>query len=255
MITDYFQASFLAVVQGISELIPVSSSAHLIILSQFFDFSNQSIIFDVGLHLGSLIAIVFYFRNELLNLRNNKELLKLIIIGSTPLVIIGYILFYSGIINIFRNVEVIAWTTLIFGLLLYYADKSKVSKNFKYDLNTKNILIIGTIQTLSLIPGVSRSGVVITIGRMLNFNREDSLKISFFLSIPALLGASVLSIKDIINESIHINFLLIFSIILSFLFSYLTIKYLLIYVQKFTLKIFVIYRIILSFIIFLIILN
>ena len=138
---------------------------------------------------------------------------------------------------------------------MYYADKSKVSKNFKYDLNTKNILIIGTIQTLSLIPGVSRSGVVITIGRMLNFNREDSLKISFFLSIPALLGASVLSIKDIINESIHINFLLIFSIILSSLFSYLTIKYLLIYVQKFTLKIFVIYRIILSFIIFLIILN
>ena len=255
MITDYFQASFLAIVQGISEFIPVSSSAHLIILSQIFGFSNQSIIFDVGLHLGSLIAIVFYFRNELLNLRNNKELLKLIIIGSTPLVIIGYILFYSGMINIFRNVEIIAWTTLIFGLLLYYADKSKVSKNFKYDLNTKNILIIGIIQTLSLIPGVIRSGVVITIGRMLNFNREDSLKISFFLSIPALLGASVLSIKDIINESIHINFLLIFSIILSFLFSYLTIKYLLIYVQKFTLKIFVIYRIILSFIIFLIILN
>ena len=140
-------------------------------------------------------------------------------------------------------------------MLLYYADKSKVSKNFKYDLNIKNILIIGIIQTLSLIPGVSRSGVVITVGRMLNFNREDSLKISFFLSIPALLGASVLSIKDIINESFHINFLLIFSIILSFLFSYLTIKYLLIYVQKFTLKIFVIYRIILSFIIFLIILN
>ena len=192
MITDYFQASFLAIVQGISEFIPVSSSAHLIILSQFVGFSNQSIIFDVGLHLGSLIAIVFYFRNELLNLRSNKELLKLIIIGSTPLVIIGYILFYSGIINIFRNVEVIAWTTLIFGLLLYYADNSKVSKNFKYDLNTKNILIIGMIQTLSLIPGVSRSGVVITIGRMLNFNREDSLKISFFLSIPALLGASVL---------------------------------------------------------------
>ena len=103
MITDYFQASFLAIVQGISEFIPVSSSAHLIILSQFFGFSNQSIIFDVGLHLGSLIAIVFYFRNELLNLRNNKELLKLIIIGSTPLVIIGYILFYSGIINISEN--------------------------------------------------------------------------------------------------------------------------------------------------------
>ena len=250
MITDYFQASFLAIVQGISEFIPVSSSAHLIILSQFFGFSNQSIIFDVGLHLGSLIAIVFYFRNELLNLRNNKELLKLIIIGSTPLIIIGYILFYSGIINIFRNVEVIAWTTLIFGLLLYYADKSKVSKNFKYDLNTKNILIIGIIQTLSLIPGVSRSGVVITVGRMLNFNREDSLKISFFLSIPALAGASLLGLKDILKDPFEFNSIIFLTISISFIFSYLTIKFLLYYLNKFSLKIFVFYRIILAFFLF-----
>ena len=250
MITDYFQASFLAVVQGISEFIPVSSSAHLIILSQFFDFSNQSIIFDVGLHLGSLIAIVFYFRNELLNLRNNKELLKLIIIGSTPLVIIGYILFYSGIINIFRNVEVIAWTTLIFGLLLYYADKSKVSKNFKYDLNTKNILIIGIVQTLSLIPGVSRAGITITAARILKFNRVDSSKISFLLSIPALAGASVLSLKDIFEQSIEFNYLIVIAIISSFIFSFLTVKFFLIYINKFSMNALVIYRIIIALILF-----
>lgn len=255
MISDYFQATLLSIVQGISEFIPVSSSAHLIILSEFFGFSSQSIIFDIGLHLGSLIAIVFFFRNDLLNLRNNKKLLKLIVIGSLPLVIFGYIVFYSGIINIFRSIEIIAWTTLIFGLLLYYADNFKISKNFKDNMNIKNILIIGLIQTLSLIPGVSRSGIVITIGRILNFSREDSVKISFFLSIPALLGASILSIKDVINENIQFNFLLLFSIILSFIFSYLTIKYFLIYVQKFSLKVFVLYRIILSLIIFLIIFN
>ena len=253
MISDYLQAFFLAVVQGVSEFIPVSSSAHLVILSEFFDFENQSLVFDVGLHLGSLIAIILFFRNDLLKIKSDKNLLKLIIIGSLPLIIFGYSFINFGVINIFRNIEVIAWSSLVFGLLLYYADGFKVSKKFDKDLSIKSILIIGIMQVLSLVPGVSRSGIIITVGRLLNFNREDSIKISFFLSIPALLGASILSIKDVAKENFEFNLLLIISILVSFIFSYLTIKYLLIYVQKFSLKIFVIYRIILSFFIFLII--
>ena len=253
MISDYLQAIFLAFVQGVSEFIPVSSSAHLVIFSEFLDFNGQSLIFDVGLHLGSLIAIIFFFRNDLLKIKNNKKLLKLIIIGSLPLIIFGYYLISFGIINILRNIEVIGWSTLVFGLLLYYADSFKVARNLDKDLNTKNILIIGMMQVLSLMPGVSRSGIIITVGRLLNFNREDSVKISFFLSIPALLGASIISIKDVTNESFEFNILLLISILVSFIFSYLTIKYLLIYVQKFSMKIFVVYRIILSFFIFFII--
>ena len=253
MISDYLQAIFLAFVQGVSEFIPVSSSAHLVIFSEFLDFNGQSLIFDVGLHLGSLIAIIFFFRNDLLKIKNNKKLLKLIIIGSLPLIIFGYYFISFGIINILRNIEVIGWSTLVFGLLLYYADSFKVVRNLDKDLNTKNILIIGMMQVLSLMPGVSRSGIIITIGRLLNFNREDSVKISFFLSIPALLGASIISIKDVTNESFEFNILLLISILVSFIFSYLTIKYLLIYVQKFSMKIFVVYRIILSFFIFFII--
>ena len=253
MISDYLQAFFLAVVQGVSEFIPVSSSAHLVILSEFLDFKDQSLVFDVGLHLGSLIAIILFFRNDLLKIKSDKNLLKLIIIGSLPLVIFGYSLINFGIINIFRNIEIIAWSSLVFGLLLYYSDSFKVSKKFNKDLNIKSILIIGVMQVLSLVPGVSRSGIIITVGRLLNFNREDSIKISFFLSIPALLGASILSIKDVAKENFEFNLLLIISILVSFIFSYLTIKYLLIYVQKFSLKIFVVYRIILSFFIFLII--
>ena len=111
------------------------------------------------------------------------------------------------------------------------------------------------MQILAVIPGVSRSGITITAGRFLNFDRHDSTKISFYLSIPALMGASVLSLKDVVNENIEFNFLLIISIILSFIFSYLTIKYFLIYTKKFSLKFFVIYRIVLSIIIFLIIYN
>jgi undecaprenyl-diphosphatase len=253
MISDYLQAIFLAFVQGVSEFIPVSSSAHLVIFSEFLNFNGQSLIFDVGLHLGSLIAIIFFFRNDLLKIKNNKKLLKLIIIGSLPLIIFGYFFISFGIINILRNIEVIGWSTLVFGLLLYYADSFKVARNLDKDLNTKNILIIGMMQVLSLMPGVSRSGIIITVGRLLNFNRKDSVKISFFLSIPALLGASIISIKDVTNESFEFNILLLISILVSFIFSYLTIKYLLIYVQKFSMKIFVVYRIILSFFIFFII--
>ena len=253
MISDYLQAIFLAFVQGVSEFIPVSSSAHLVIFSEFLNFNGQSLIFDVGLHLGSLVAIIFFFRNDLLKIKNNKKILKLIIIGSLPLIIFGYYFISFGIINILRNIEVIGWSTLVFGLLLYYADSFKVARNLDKDLNTKNILIIGMMQVLSLMPGVSRSGIIITVGRLLNFNREDSVKISFFLSIPALLGASIISIKDVTNESFEFNMLLLISILVSFIFSYLTIKYLLIYVQKFSMKIFVVYRIILSFFIFFII--
>ncbi len=255
MISNYLEVLILSVIQGISEFLPVSSSAHLIIFSNIIDFSNQSLIFDVGLHLGSLLAILFYFRKELLNITNDKKLFNLLLIGSIPLILFGYIFYSTGIINSFRNLKIIAWTTLIFGLLMYFSDTFKIEKKIEKNLTIKNILIIGIMQILALVPGVSRSGITITAGRFLNFDRHDSTKISFYLSIPALMGASVLSLKDAVNENVEFNFFLIISIILSFIFSYLTIKYFLIYTKKFSLKFFVIYRIVLSIIIFLIIYN
>jgi len=255
MISNYLEILILSIVQGISEFLPVSSSAHLIIFSNIINFSNNSLIFDVGLHLGSLLAILFYFRKELLNILNDKKLFNLLLIGSIPLILVGYIFYTKDIIYLFRNLKIIAWTTLIFGLLMYFADTFKIKKKIEKDLTIKNILIIGVMQILAIIPGVSRSGITITAGRFLNFDRHDSTKISFYLSIPALMGASVLSLKDAVNENIEFNFFLIISIILSFIFSYLTIKYFLIYTKKFSLKFFVIYRIVLSIVIFLIIYN
>ena len=255
MISNYLEILILSIVQGISEFLPVSSSAHLIIFSNIINFSNNSLIFDVGLHLGSLLAILFYFRKELLNILNDKKLFNLLLIGSIPLILFGYIFYTTGIINSFRNLKIIAWTTLIFGLLMYFSDTFKIKKKIEKDLTIKNILIIGVMQILAIIPGVSRSGITITAGRFLNFDRYDSTKISFYLSIPALMGASVLSLKDAVNENIEFNFFLIISIILSFIFSYLTIKYFLIDTKKFSLKFFVIYRVVLSIIIFLIIYN
>ena len=251
MISNFLEILILSIVQGISEFLPVSSSAHLFLVSEIYKFKSQSLLVDVGLHLGSLLAIIFYFRNELKEIVNNRNLFFLMIFGSLPLIILGAIIYKTGLINYFRNIEVIAWTTLIFALLLYIADKFENNKKIETDLKLKSILIIGVFQILALIPGVSRSGIVITAGRFLNFSRYDSTKISFYLSIPAIAGASFLSLKSLVDKNIDLNLIVLVSILLSFIFSYLTIKYFLIFVKKFTLNTFVIYRIILSAILFL----
>ena len=253
MTPNFLEIFILALIQGISEFLPVSSSAHLFLISEIHEFRSQSLLTDIGLHLGSLLAIIIYFRNEIKNIFHNKNLILLIVFGSIPLIIVGTIIYISGFINHFRNLEVIAWMTLIFGLILYFADKFEVKKKIETDLKIKSILLIGLFQILALIPGVSRSGIVITAARFLNFSRYDSTKISFYLSIPAIAGASFLGLKDLVNENINLNIIILVSIILSFIFSYLTIKYFLIFTKKFSLNLFVIYRIILSFILFYII--
>ena len=246
MFIDYFYGLILAIIQGITEFIPVSSSSHLIIFSELSNFNYRSLEIDVSLHLGSLIAIILYFRKDLIQIKKNKNLVLLFLFGSLPLFIVGFFIYYTGLIDYLREIKIIAWTTLIFGILLYFADKFKTQRFIDKDLTIKNILLIGLFQVIALIPGVSRSGIVITAGRLLNFNRHESLKISFYLSIPALAGASTLGIKDALEKGIEFNILVLFSIIFSFLFSYLTIKYFLAYVKKFTLNIFVYYRVLLA---------
>ena len=255
MLKDIIEIVILSLIQGVSEFLPISSSAHLIIVSSLYEFKSSSLLIDVSLHLGSLLAIVFFFRRELFDISNNHKLLLLIIIGSLPLVVVGYFLHRTGFIYLLRDIKIIAWTTLIFGIFLYFADHNKFNKKSASDVDVKKILYIGLFQTLALIPGVSRAGVTITIGRMLKFNRYDSSKISFLLAIPALTGASVLSLKDILNQSFEINYFVFLSIVLSFLFSYFTVKFFLKYINKFSLNIFVIYRIIIALFLFLIIYN
>ena len=252
MISKYIETSILAFIQGFTEFIPVSSSAHLIIISKISNFNVSSLQLDISLHLGSLLAIIFYFRKDLLNITKNKSLFLLIVLGSIPLIIVGYFFYSSGLIENLRNLKVIAWTTLIFGILLFIADRSTIKNKINNNLNLKNILLIGIFQVFAIIPGVSRSGIIITASRFLNFDRVDSSKISFYLSIPALAGASVLSMEDVINTNIDMNFLFIFAVLLSFVISYLTIKYFLIYVRNFNLNLFVYYRTFLALILFVI---
>jgi len=253
MFANFIEVLLLSCVQGISEFIPVSSSAHLFLISEIYDFKYQTLTLDISLHLGSLLAIIFYFRKDLFNILNNRKLFLLIIIGSLPLIICGFLVLKTGMINNFRNMEVIAWTTFIFAILLYIADKVEVKQKLEANIDLKSIIIIGLFQIFALIPGVSRSGIVLTAARFINFNRYDSTKISFYLSIPAIAGASFLGLKNISYEDFDFNLIILFSIIFSFFTSFLTIKYFLIFVKKFSLNLFVIYRIILSLLLFYII--
>ena len=255
MYENIIEVIILSAIQGISEFLPISSSAHLILVSSLYEFKSNSLLIDISLHLGSLFAIIYFFREDLLDIKNNKRILILIILGSIPLMVFGYILYSTDLIYNLRNIKVIAWTTLIFGIILYIADQSRFDKKISTNLNFQTIFFISFFQILSLIPGVSRAGITITAARILKFNRVDSSKISFLLSIPALSGASFLGLKDVFKESIEFNYLILIAIVSSFIFSFMTVKFFLNYINKFSMNAFVIYRIIIALIIFLIIYN
>ena len=237
----------LSLIQGITEFIPVSSSSHLILFSNYTNFEEQSLLIDVSLHIGSFLAVLCYFYKDILDFVKNKILFLKILISSIPVMLIGFFLVETNLIENLRNIKVIAWTTLIFGIILYFSDKCDLSKNIESNFSFKSAIFIGTFQILSLIPGVSRSGITLTAARILNFNRFDSAKISFLLSLPTLGAVSIFGLNNTLSSS-NINFSLIniLCIFLSFVFSILSIKYFLHFVKKFSLNIFVIYRVLLG---------
>ena len=237
----------LSIIQGITEFLPISSSSHLILFSEYLNFENQNLSIDVSLHIGSFIAVMTYFYKEIINFYENKILFFKIFISSLPVMLIGFLMVEFNYIDKIRNIEIIAWTTIFFGVLLYISDKFKLEKNIKKNLSYKSAIIIGLLQILSLVPGVSRSGIAITAARFLKFKRVDAAKISFLLSIPILAAVSFFGLKNILlsGDSIFTK-LNIISIVLSFIISLITIKFLLSFINKFNLNLFVYYRIFLG---------
>ena len=237
----------LSLIQGVAEFLPISSSSHLILISEYLEFENQSLSIDVSLHIGSFLAVIIYFTNDIKNFFKNKIIFYKILLSSLPVMMVGFFLVESDVINKFRNIETIAWMTLIFGILLYISDKFKADKNIHDNFNYKSVILIGFMQILSLVPGVSRSGIAITTARLLRFKRTEAAKISFFVSIPILGAVSIFGLKNIfLSESMEFTKLNLLSIIISFTFSFLTIKYFLRYIEKFSLNIFVYYRVFLG---------
>ena len=233
----------LSLIQGVTEFLPVSSSSHLILVSEYLEFEDKSLSIDISLHIGSFIAVLVYFKNDILNFYENKFLFFKILLASLPIMIVGYILAETGYIDNIRGIKIIAWTTIIFGLLLFISDRFKLEKNISNNLGYKSVFFISILQIFSLIPGVSRSGIAITAARFLNFKRVDATKISFLLSIPILGAVSIFGLNNIIfSESYNFAKINLLAILISFFFSFITIKYFLKYIRKFNLNLFVFYR-------------
>jgi len=240
----------LSIVQGITEFLPISSSAHLVLVSEYFNFSIGNLTLNVSLHLGSLLAIITYFRKDIFNFTKNRNMLLKILISSIPTMIVGFILVKYSLIDFLRNYKLIGWTTLIFAILLYFSDLKQTNKIIKNDYNYKIAIYIGFFQILSLIPGVSRSGITITGARIFSFSRIDSAKMSFLMSIPILGVVSIYNLKNILIENdLTFSILNLYSIFFSFIFSYLTIRFFLNFLKEFSLVYFVVYRIFLGIII------
>ena len=251
---NILQILLISIIQGVTEFIPVSSSAHVNLVSKIFGYQEIELIINVSAHFGSLIAVILFFRKEIFEFAKNKNLFFKIIIASIPLCIVGFFLIKYGMISSLRTLAIMGWTTIIFGLLLYASDKFQLNQTIRKNFSIKSAIIIGCYQILALIPGVSRSGIIITGARFLKFNRIDSAKISFLMSIPALGCWSIYGFYDLIKRNDELlNIGAILTTFLSFIFSYLTIKYFLVYLKKFNLNLFVVYRLILGIILLLIV--
>ena len=253
----------LGIIQGIAEFLPISSSAHLIIFRDIFGIgtnigSNIELTFDLALHFGTLLAIIIFFFNDLFKIlvegltkgvkTKDGKLFWYLILATIPAGIVG-VLFEDIFDSFFRKqLWLIAIALIIMGIIIYIVDKkSKISINIK-EMKWYQALIVGCAQVFALIPGFSRSGTTITASRFLGLNREDSAKFSFYLSVPVVAGASLLSLIKDDTLAIILDNLMIFGtgILISFITGLLCISFLLKYIKKNDFKIFMIYRIILG---------
>ena len=260
---DPLQATVLALIQGITEFLPISSSAHLVLPSLLFGWQDQGLAFDTAVHLGSLLAVVAFFWRDLtrLTVAGGYQILGKssadgryainLLIASLPILPIGFFMRFATE-NEFRNLHVIAATTIIFSLILWYADRLKRRQSRK--LTPRRALIIGIAQCLALIPGTSRSGITITAALLIGFSRTDATRISFLISIPGILGAATIKFLDLITQQVTINWLsLSIGTAVSGISAYLCIRFLLHFIERISFLPFVIYRLILGTILILII--
>lgn len=257
---DIFEVIILALIQGLSEFLPISSSAHLILVPKLLGWSDQGLAFDVAVHIGTLLAVVIYFRADLAQILSDffksiaqrKQIGQSNIawgvgFGTIPVGLCG-LAFADFIEANLRSPLVIASTTIIFGLLLYIADKKSATKT---EISIKTAIFIGIFQALALIPGVSRSGITITAALLLGLNSTQSAKFSFLLSIPVIILAGGLELIKLTTKETHVEYsLMILGILISFASAYLCIKWFLNFINKTSMNIFVIYRVLLGMFLF-----
>jgi undecaprenyl-diphosphatase len=250
--TQFIQWFVLAFIQGLTEYLPISSSAHLILVSKVMGWKDQGLIMDIAAHSGSLLAVMWYFKDELVKLfqGNNWKLFNQLAIASIPLAIMGYT-FSSFIENNMRSPLVIACSSIVFGMALYLSDVIGRSKKQKpKEVGMKHAMLIGLSQIFALIPGASRSGVTMSAAMAQGFSRTKAANFSFLLAIPALLMTTVYGVQKTIKQPEDYNLIGVTTVlIVSFIASFVSIKLFLKLIEKISLSVFVWYRFLLALLI------
>lgn len=259
-----FETVVLALLQGITEFLPISSSAHLILPSQVFGWADQGLAFDVAVHFGTLIAVVWYFRNDLISMiggwlttgfskhPNEQAWLSwMVALATVPAVVAG-LLGESFIEENLRSTAVIATTTIVWGVVLGFADRARPTRANLTEMTLTLALAIGIAQAMALIPGTSRSGITMTAALLLGFNRVDAARFSFLLSVPLILAAAGLKSLELFQSPDSVDwFHLILGMVTSGVSAWLVIHFFLEFIGRIGMLPFVVYRLILGGILFL----
>lgn len=252
-----FQALVLGIVQGLGEFLPISSSAHLVLIPWLFGWQDPGLTFDVALHIGTLLAVVLYFWHDWLNLlqgalrkgaSHEKRLFWYLVLATIPGGLFGLAL-ESKAETAFRAPLLIGIMLMVMGVLLYLADKKRQARSLDA-MSLGDALAIGVAQALAIIPGVSRSGITMAAARWFNLTREAAARFSFLMSTPIILGAGVLKLRHLTVADINLPFLT--GVVSSFLVGILSISFLLRYLRRSNFGIFVIYRFVLGAIVILV---
>jgi len=255
---DLIQIVVLALVQGLTEFLPISSSAHLILVPLLSEWQDQGLAFDVAVHVGTLLAVVLYFRKELADMAvdwfgsiqgkhtDNSRLAWAVLFGTIPVGLCG-LLFNGFIKEALRGAMVIAATQFVFAALLWWADSKGRRNRNEYSIRWKDVLIIGVAQAIALIPGVSRSGITITAALMIGLTRDAAARFSFLLSIPVIVFAGGLETLHYLSVAKGGDYSsLIIGAIISGISAFACIHYFLKLLDKIGMMPFVVYRFILG---------
>ena len=251
------QYFLIGIIQGVTEFLPISSSGHLVLFAQLTNWEDQGLFTDIAVHFGTLFAVIIYLRKDIYYFFTNifqfkifeDQIIFKIILATLPAIILGYFI-YDYVSLYFRSIQLIALSSIVFAIILFFADRVKMESKGWNRVTYIEALIVGLFQVLAFIPGASRSGVTITGARLLGYDRVNAARFSMILSIPIILASMTLSLINVLNEEyVAVNlYQSFFASLVAFITALLSIIFLMRFIKKANFNIFIIYRIVLGII-------
>ncbi|MBA4747601.1 MAG: undecaprenyl-diphosphate phosphatase [Sphingopyxis sp.] len=255
----FIQQLLIAVIQGVTEFLPISSSGHLILIPKLTDLPDQGPLIDVAVHIGSLLAIIIYFWRDVRGLAQGgfatvgigkapeqRNLFLWLVIGTIPAVAVGFLLKSNDMLEGFRSTHLVAVNLIVYGVLLGIADRFGKEERSYEDMTLRDAIIVGCAQALALIPGTSRSGVTMTAARFLGYKRIEAARFSFLLSIPAVAGAGTLAALELADATAQMQMDALITGALTFVAAFVTMAFLMNFLRRATMTVFVAYRVVLG---------